>query len=65
MRDLQSLCEQDYPWAIRLLRAYRQLYRMSKEKAIDSRFKIKIDNWFDKIIAAKMANLLKRSLGSF
>jgi hypothetical protein len=51
MRDLQSLCEQNYSWAIRLLRAYRQLYRMSKEKAIDSRFKIKIDNWFDNIIA--------------
>ena len=51
MRDLQSLCEQDYPWAIRLLRAYRQVYRMSKEKAINSRFKIKIDNWFDNIIA--------------
>jgi transposase len=50
MRDLQSLCEQNYTWAIRLLRAYRQLYRMSKEKAIDNRFKVKIDHWFDKII---------------
>jgi transposase len=50
MRDLQSLCEQEYAWAIRLLRAYRQLYRMSKDKAIDSRFKVKIDNWFDNII---------------
>ena len=51
MRDFQSLCEQNYPWAIRLLRAYRQLYKMSKEKAIDSRFKVRIDNWFDNIIA--------------
>jgi transposase len=50
MRDLQSLCEQEYTWAIRLLRAYRQVYRMSKDKAIDSRFKVKIDNWFDNII---------------
>ena len=51
MRDLQSLCEQDYGWAVRLLRAYRQLYRMSKDKAIDSRFKMKINNWFDHIIS--------------
>ncbi|MDZ7936551.1 MAG: transposase [Emticicia sp.] len=51
MRDLQSLCEQNYAWAIRLLRAYRQLYRMSKQQAIDSRFKVKIDKWFDHIIA--------------
>jgi transposase len=56
MRDLQSLCEQNYGWAIRLLRAYRQLYRMSKEKAIDSRFKIKIDNWFDNIITEALKN---------
>ena len=51
MRDLQSLCEQDYSWAIRLLRAYRQLYRMSKTCAIDGRFKVKINNWFDNIIS--------------
>ena len=56
MRDLQSLCEQDYEWAIRLLRAYRQLYRMSKACAIDGRFKVKINNWrstlrFDNIIS--------------
>lgn len=51
MRDLQSLCEQNYPWAIRLLRAYRQLYRMSKVNPIQSRFKVKINNWFDNIIA--------------
>ena len=50
MRDLQSLCEQNYTWAIRLLRAYRQLYRMSKEQAIDHRFKVRIDHWFDSII---------------
>ena len=34
MRDLQSLCEQNYAWAIRLLRAYRQLYRMSNKPLI-------------------------------
>lgn len=52
MRKLQSLCEQNYTWAIRLLRVHRQLYRMCKKvKAMDSRFKVKIDNWFDKIIA--------------
>jgi hypothetical protein len=56
MRDLQSLCEQNYSWAIRLLRAYRQLYRMSKEKAIDSRFKVKINNWFDNIISEALKN---------
>jgi transposase-like protein len=56
MRDLQSLCEQEYSWAIRLLRAYRQLYRMSKDKAIDSRFKVKIDNWFDNIISQALKN---------
>jgi hypothetical protein len=56
MRNLQSLCEQEYSWAIRLLRAYRQLYRMSKDKAIDSRFKVKIDNWFDNIISQALKN---------
>ena len=56
MRDLQSLCEQDYPWAIRLLRAYRQLYRMSKACAIDDRFKVKINNWFDNIISEALKN---------
>lgn len=50
MRDLQSLCEQNYTWAIRLLRAYRQLYRMSKVQAIDDRFKVKINHWFNNII---------------
>lgn len=56
MRDLQSLCEQNYEWAIRLLRAYRQLYRMSKTCAIDGRFKVKINNWFDNIISEALKN---------
>jgi transposase len=56
MRDLQSLCEQEYTWAIRLLRAYRQLYRMSKEKAIEYRFKVKINNWFDNTISEALKN---------
>ena len=50
MRDLQSLCEQNYEWAIRLRRGFRQLYRMSKDKEIPARFKQRIDQWFAQIV---------------
>ena len=50
MRDLQSLCEQNYEWAVRLRRGFRQLYRMSKDKEIPARFKQRIDQWFAQIV---------------
>lgn len=50
MRDLQSLCEQNYQWAFRLRRGFRQLYRMSRDKQIHDRFQAKIYQWFKQIV---------------
>jgi hypothetical protein len=37
-------------------RAYRQLFLMSNVNPIDSRFKVKIDRWFDNIITEALKN---------